>query len=76
MRDRLSFVRFLGLALQDKVPDAKACPELDSGTVWLYREQLSQAGAMDASSRYTYVVIVPLRVHCGHCISLVSLLSF
>ena len=27
MRDRLSFVRFLGLALEDKVPDAK--------TVWL-----------------------------------------
>ena len=56
MRDRLSFVRFpgsspgqaLGLALQDKVPDAKACPQLDSGTVWLYREQLSQAGVMDA----------------------------
>ena len=40
MRDRLSFVRFLGLALQDKVPHAK--------TVWLYREQLSQAGVMDA----------------------------
>ena len=52
MRDRLSFVRFpgsspgqaLGLALEDKVPDAKACPELDSGTVSLYRERLSQAG--------------------------------
>ena len=48
MRDRLSFVRFpgsspgqaLGLALEDKVPDAK--------TVWLYRERLSQAGLMDA----------------------------
>ena len=38
----------LGLALEDKVPDAKACPELDSGTVWLYREQLSQAGVIDA----------------------------
>ena len=35
MRDRLSFVRFLGLT-RSKVPDAK--------TVWLYREQLSQAG--------------------------------
>ena len=34
--DRLSFVRFLGLVLEDKVPDAK--------TVWLYREQLAQAG--------------------------------
>jgi len=36
IRDRLSFVRFLGLSLEDKVPDAK--------TVWLYREQLAQAG--------------------------------
>ena len=36
IRDRLSFVRFLGLGLEDKVPDAK--------TVWLYREQLAQAG--------------------------------
>ena len=40
MRDRLSFVRFLGLTLEDKVPDAK--------TVWLNREQLSQAGLIDA----------------------------
>ena len=48
MRDCLSFVRFLGLALEDKVPDAKTCPELDSGTVWLYRERLSQAGLIDA----------------------------
>ena len=40
MRDRLSFVRFLGLRLEDKVPDAN--------TVWLYREQLSQAGVIDA----------------------------
>ena len=47
MRDRLSFdklrtssfVRFLGLTLEDKVPDAK--------TVWLYREQLSQAGVTE-----------------------------
>ena len=39
-RDRLSFVRFLALALEDKVPDAK--------TVRLYREQLSQAGVIDA----------------------------
>ena len=40
MRDRLPFVRFLGLALEDKVPDAK--------TVWLYREQLSKAGLIEA----------------------------
>ena len=39
MRDRLSFLRFFGLALEDKVPDAK--------TVWLYRERLSQAGLIE-----------------------------
>ena len=39
VRDRLSFIRFLGLGLEDKVPDAK--------TVWLYREQLTQAGAIE-----------------------------
>ena len=38
-RDRLSFMRFLGLALEDRVPDAK--------TIWLFREQLSRAGAME-----------------------------
>ena len=32
-RDRLSFMRFLGLGLEGRVPDAK--------TVWLYREQLT-----------------------------------
>jgi IS5 family transposase len=39
IRDRFSFMRFLGLALNDPVPDAK--------TVWLYREQLSKAGAIE-----------------------------
>lgn len=36
VRDRLSFMRFLGLSLGDTVPDAK--------TVWLFREQLAEAG--------------------------------
>ena len=40
VRDRLSFMRFLGLGLQDRVPDAK--------TVWLYREGLAQAGVVEA----------------------------
>ena len=40
IRDRLSFMRFLGLGLEDKVPDAK--------TVWLYRDQLAQAGTIEA----------------------------
>jgi IS5 family transposase len=35
VRDRLSFMRFLGLSLSDIVPDAK--------TIWLFREQLAEA---------------------------------
>jgi len=40
VRDRLSFMRFLGLGLEGRVPDAK--------TVWLYRKALAQAGMMEA----------------------------
>jgi len=36
IRDRLSFVRFLGLAMEGAVPDAK--------TIWHYRELLTKAG--------------------------------
>jgi len=39
INDRLSFLRFLGLGLGDKVPDAK--------TIWLFREHLSQARAVE-----------------------------
>jgi len=39
LKDRLSFLRFVGLALNDPVPDAK--------TIWLYREQLARAGAVE-----------------------------
>ena len=39
IRDRISFMRFLGLSLGDRVPDAK--------TIWLYREQLGKAGLVD-----------------------------
>lgn len=38
INNRLSFMRFLGLGLSDRVPDAK--------TVWLFRERLTQAGAI------------------------------
>ena len=38
IRDRLSFMRFLGLALEERVPDAK--------TIWLVREQLTKTGAV------------------------------
>ena len=36
LRDRLSFMRFLGFGMTDKIPDAK--------TIWKYREQLTKAG--------------------------------
>jgi IS5 family transposase len=39
IRDRLSFMRFLNLSLGDAVPDAK--------TVWLFREQLTEAGLIE-----------------------------
>jgi IS5 family transposase len=39
LQDRLSFMRFIGLGLSDKVPDAK--------TIWLFREHLAQARAVD-----------------------------
>ncbi len=40
IKDRLSFMRFLGMSLADPVPDAN--------TIWNYREALKRAGAMDA----------------------------
>ena len=39
IKDRLSFQRFLGLALCDTVPDAK--------TIWNYREALKEANMLD-----------------------------
>jgi transposase, IS5 family len=39
IRDRLSFMRFLGLDRNGTVPDAK--------TAWLFRERLAQAGAVE-----------------------------
>ena len=40
INDRLSFMRFLGLSLSDRVPDAR--------TIWLFRERLTKAGAINA----------------------------
>jgi transposase, IS5 family len=39
IQDRLSLMRFLGLDLAERVPDAK--------TIWLFREQIARAGAME-----------------------------
>lgn len=38
VNDRLSFMRFLGLGLSDRVPDAR--------TIWLFREKLTRADAI------------------------------
>src|SRR5437868_15378484 len=38
INDRLSFMRFLGLGLSDRIPDAR--------TIWLLREKLTKAGAI------------------------------
>src|SRR5690606_37692685 len=39
IKDRLSFMRFLGLSLSDRIPDAK--------TIWLYRERLKEKNLME-----------------------------
>jgi len=39
IHDRISFMRFLDLELEDPVPDAT--------TIWLFREALAQAGLID-----------------------------
>ncbi len=38
INDRLSFMRFLGVGLSDRIPDAR--------TIWLFREKLTKAGAI------------------------------
>ena len=40
VRDRLSFSRFLGLAIEDSIPDAT--------TLWLFREKLAKAGLIES----------------------------
>ena len=39
VRDRLSFMRFLGLGFEDGIPDGT--------TLWMFREKLAQAGLID-----------------------------
>jgi transposase, IS5 family len=43
VRDRLSFTRFLGLGLEDGVPDGT--------TLWLFRERLAKAGLIETLFR-------------------------
>ena len=42
MRDRLSFTRFLGLGIEDGIPDGT--------TLWLFRETLAKAGLIEKPS--------------------------
>jgi IS5 family transposase len=56
IRDRLSFMRFLGLGLGDRVPPlvvclANHCRAADAKTVGLYRDTLAQAGKVEALFR-------------------------
>lgn len=39
VRDRLSFTRFLGLGIEDRIPDGT--------TLWLFREKLAKAGLIE-----------------------------
>lgn len=39
VRDRLSFTRFLGLGIEDRIPDGT--------TLWLFREKLAKAGRIE-----------------------------
>lgn len=39
INDRMSFMRFLGLTLEDRIPDAK--------TIWLFRDSLTKAKIID-----------------------------
>jgi hypothetical protein len=53
IRDRLSFMRFLDLELEDPVPDAT--------TIWLFREALAEAGLIDVTG------IAPPRLPPNRC---------
>ena len=44
IRDRFSFMRFLGLQLEDRVPDSK--------TVWTFREKLKNLGVCRTLNDY------------------------
>ena len=46
INDRMSFMRFLGLELSDKVPDAK--------TIWLFRDTLSKTDVMEKLFKMFY----------------------
>jgi len=62
IRDRLSFMRFLGLDLHQRIPDAK--------TIWLFRETLAQAGVVETLFKQfdTYLASQGLQARGGQLI--------
>jgi IS5 family transposase len=56
IRDRLSFMRFLGLQLEDRVPDAK--------TVWLFREHLKELKLVEVLFNLLPRTTGKPRLHC------------
>lgn len=62
VNDRLSFMRFLHLGLEDRVPDAK--------TVWSFRERLQRQGLVeDLFARFgTYLNANGYQAQCGQII--------
>ena len=59
VRDRLSFMRFLGISLEDNVPDEK--------TLWAFREQLVQSKAIDKlfAKFDRYLSDIGYKAECG-----------
>jgi len=62
IRDRLSFLRFLGLSLENAIPDEK--------TIWSFREALVKAGAMDKLFKQfnRYLEKIGYEAKCGSMI--------
>jgi IS5 family transposase len=62
IRDRLSFRRFLGLDLHQRIPDAK--------TIWCFRETLAQAGVVETlfTQFDTYLAAQGLQARAGQLI--------
>jgi Transposase domain (DUF772) len=63
INDRLSFMRFLGFGLSDRVPDAR--------TIWLFRQKLTKAGAIgplferfDATLRQSGAIVSAVSNEC------------
>ncbi|MEO0870327.1 MAG: transposase, partial [Cyanobacteria bacterium J06642_11] len=62
VNDRLSFMRFLHLGLEDSVPDAK--------TVWSFREQLRAAGLVERLFEQfgAYLTATGYQAQCGQIV--------